>query len=213
MLLNKKDQYFQIISEDENKNLFNGCSSFFQTLNSLMISLPNGYAKVFFALLYLAVILSIFFGFLFSFILFILIYNFIYQEKYLLAIVSFINSFSFIINILGCFGKVKCFCLYRPCQWIFFMILFDLIHFVSDIIVFILLIDEHYYSLNGDFWGYVVFGFLGNLGYTIGFLVIHIKIGGKLIILFNYLRTLETDVIKYCVFEYIKELKRNTQLD
>ena len=65
----------------------------------------------------------------------------------------------------------------------------------------------------GDLSGYVVCGFLGSLGYSIAFIVMHIKIGGKLIILFKYLKNLETNVIKFCVFEYIKELKNNQVLN
>ena len=207
-MLTKKDQYFKIIAKNEFKNFFNGCSLFFHCLNSLIISSTDASTKIFYAVLYLFVIFSGLFGFCFSFVLIFFVFSLIYQKQYVLGISFFINSFSFIINILGCFGKVKCFCLYRPCQWIFFMILFDLIHLASDIIVFILLIEKNNnYEFNGDVSFILVLCFLGNIGYTIAFFVMHIKIANKLIILFNYLRTLETNVIKFCVFEYRKELK------
>ena len=56
-----------------------------------------------------------------------------------------------------------------------------------------------------------MFGFLGSVFYSITFVVIHNKIAQKLIILFNTLRTLETNVIKFCTFEYIKELKKKSE--
>ena len=62
-----------------------------------------------------------------------------------------------------------------------------------------------------DYFGYLIFGFLGSVFYSITFVVIQYKITGKLIILFNTLRTLETNVIKFCTFEYIKELKKKSE--
>jgi hypothetical protein len=167
----------------------------------------------------MAIVLILFFcasslcGLFFSIFLFFCTPSFVYQEKYELAILSFFDGISFIITFLGCLGKVKCFCLYRPYQWIFFMVLFDLIHFISDIVLFTLIMKNNDHTLSNDFDFYVITGFFGSLGYSIAFTVMHFKIGGKLIILFRYLKNLETDVIKFCVFEYIKELKNNPVLN
>ena len=214
MLLSKKDQYFKIISETENKKFFNGFTLLFKAcLNLVADSSSNGNANVtaMSIICFLAFILSTFVGFLFPFILLIFGLFFFNQEKYLLAFFSFIDCFSYIINLLGCSGKVKCFCLYRPCQWLFFMIIFDFIQMLSNIFVSISIMYDSYFRMSGD--GFIVFGFIGNL--VISFIIIgmHVAIANKLNILFNSLRNLETNVIKFCVSEYIKELKSNQDLN
>ena len=211
MLLSKKDQYFKIISENENKKFFNGFAMFFKACFNLVTdSSSDGQAKAISIILFLFFIFSTFVGFFFPFILLIFGLVFFNQEKYSLAIFSFIDGFSYIINLLGCFGKVKCFCLYRPYQWLFFMIIFDFIHLSSNIFVIIsIMYDEDFRGLNG----FIVFGFIGSLAISFIIIGMHIAIANKLNILFNSLRNLETNVIKFCVSEYIKELKSKEDLN
>ena len=69
--------------------------------------------------------------------------------------------------------------------------------------------NKNYYVETGDLDGMMIFGFLGSI--VISFIIIgmHVAIANKLNILFNSLRNLETNVIKYCVCKYIEELKSN----
>ena len=213
MLLSKKEQYFKIISDKENKKFFNGFASLCLACSSLIAPNSDYYATLASIILLLFFFATAICGLFFSISLLFCIYSFVYQEKYELAIFSFFDGISFIITFLGCFGKVKCFCLYRPYQWIFFMVLWDLIHIISDSVLFILLMHRNYYTIHNDFAFYMIAGFLGSICYSIAFTVMHFKIGGKLIILFKSLKNLETNVIKFCVLEYIKELKNNPVLD
>jgi hypothetical protein len=210
MLLAKKDQYYQIISNHENNQFFNGYTTFFQIFNSLAFTAEGGDVAFLLLLLNLVIILCAFFGFIFPFMLFFVIVCFISHNKFFLVILSSINLISFIIVNLGFWGKLHCFCLYRPHQWLFFMIIFDMINFFCNCSLFFLIIDyERPYD--HDYFFYLMFGFLGGVFYSITFVVIHNKIAQKLIILFNTLRTLETNVIKFCTFEYIKELKKKSE--
>ncbi len=211
MLLSKKEQYFKIISEKENQKFFNGFISLCRASPSLINSNSDSNVTLMSIIILIMFYASSILGLFFSISSFFFIFGFIYQEEYILAIVSFLDGISFIVTFLGCLGKVKCFCLYRPYQWIFFMLFFDLIHIVSDMVIMASLTKSH--SLSGDLYGYFIFGYLGSFGYSIAFMVMHCKIGGKLIILFKYLKNLETNVIKFCVFEYIKELKNNQVLN
>ena len=214
MILSKKDQYFKIISEKENKKYFNGfmliCNACFSLSTD---SSSDSNVSAMSIILLLAFILSTIVGFFFPFILFVFGFFFLNQEKYSLAIFSFIDGFSYIINLLGCFGKVKCFCLYRPCQWLFFMIIFDLIQLFSNIFVSISIMHKEYFKMFGELDGLIIFGFLGSLVISIVIIGMHVTIANKLNILFNSLRNLETNVIKFCVCEYIKELKSNQDLN
>ena len=210
MLLAKKDQYYQIISNHENNEFFNGFRTFFQIFTSLAFNAEDGDVRVFLMILELVIILGAFLGFIFPFILFFVIVCFISRNKYLLVILSSINLISFIIVNLGFYGKLHCFCLYRPYQWFFFMIIIDMINFCCNCYLFIFIMNNER-SSSYDYFGYLIFGFLGSIFYSITFVVIQYKITGKLIILFNTLRTLETNVIKFCTFEYIKELKRKSE--
>lgn len=211
MLLSKKEQYFKIISEKENQKFFNGFISLCRASPSLIDSNSDYNVTIMAIVILIMFYASSILGLFFSISLLFFIFSFVSHEQYKLAIFSFLGGISFILTFLGCLGKVKCFCLYRPYQWIFFMVFLDLIHISSDLVVMTSIMNNH--GLSGDLSGYVVFGYLGSLGYSIAFIVMHIKIGGKLIILFKYLKNLETNVIKYCVFEYIKELKNNQVLN
>ena len=211
MLLSKKEQYFKIISEKENQKFFNGFVSLCRASPSLIASNSDPNVTLMSIVLLIMFFASSILGLFFSISLFFFIFGFVYQEQYTLAIISFLDGISFILIFLGCLGKVKCFCLYRPYQWLFFMVLLDLIHILSDLIVMGSLTNAH--ALSGDLSGYLIFGYIGSLGYSIAFMVMHFKIAGKLIILFKYLKNLETNVIKFCVFEYIKELKNNQVLN
>jgi len=212
MLLSKKDQYYKIISKYENENFFNGFKMFFQMFDSLREN-AEGSCLIFISLLYLFIILCAFFGLIFPFMILYLIDLFISKKKYLLVILSIIDCISFIITVIGCKGKGHWFCLFNPYQWLFFMIIFDTILFTSDLVIFIKINDLKYYEKNDDFFFVLLMGFLGNVFYSFCFLAMHIKIGKKLIFLFNTLRTLETNVIKFCTLEYIKELKRNSEFN
>ena len=213
MLLAKKEQYYQIIANHENKKFFNGFTTFFQFFNSLVGTAGDGEVGAMLILLSLAIKLSAILGFIFPFMLFFLMESFISQKEYLLIVLSCINLIAFIIVNLGLWGKIHCFCLYKPHQWLFFMIIFDMIHFLCNNSIFFLIMDRGYFrsSYNNNYYGYLIFGYLGSVVYSISFFIIHAKIGEKLIILFNTLRTLETNVIKFCTFEYIKELKRKSE--
>ena len=209
MFLSKKEEFFKTIAEKENKKFFNGIGQFFQMFIELINSSSDSYSKVFFVVLFLAIILCLFCGFFYFFFLLILMFYFVAKKIYLFAIISLLNGISFIVCLLGNCGKVKCFCLYKPSQWLFFMILFDIIYCASSIGAFIIIISEKFYYSNDDFYGPFIFGLIGSLIYTIIFIVMHIKIAQKLSLLYKTLRTIETNVIKFCVFKYIEELKKN----
>ena len=72
---------------------------------------------------------------------------------------------------------------------------------------------KEYFKMFGELDGLIIFGFLGSLVISIVIIGMHVTIANKLNILFNSLRNLETNVIKFCVCEYIKELKSNQDLN
>ena len=211
MLLDKKDQYYKIISNHENNKFFNGFTKLFLFFDSLRNIGDYGYVGAAISFLYIMIILSAFLGLIFPFLLFYLMKSFISQKKYLLVILSFINLISYIFVLLGFRGKIHCFCLYRPHQWIFFMIIFDMINLFCNCYIFISIFDKNYYE--DDYSICLIFGFIGSFFYLFAFFIIQIKIALQLITLFNTLRTLETNVIKFCTFEYIKELKRKSEIN
>lgn len=216
MLLAKKDQYYKIISNHENNKFFNGFTKLFLIVDLLRnIDNYDYYVKAGILLIFIFFILCAFLGFIFPFMLFYLMKSFISQKKYLLVILSSINLISYIFVLLGFRGKIHCFCLYRPHQWIFFMIIFDMINLFSNCYIFVLINDKNYYEKkdDDDYFVYLKFGFVGSFFYSFAFIIIQTKIALQLITLFNILRTLETNVIKFCTFEYIKELKRKSEIN
>ena len=82
---------------------------------------------------------------------------------------------------------------------------------LSNIFVSISIMYDSYFRMSGD--GFIVFGFIGSLAISFIIIGMHIAIANKLNILFNSLRNLETNVIKFCVSEYIKELKSKEDLN
>lgn len=131
------------------------------------------------------------------------VFIYINSEYYLLFIFSSIQTIFSILSIIATNGKIHCCCLYNPYQWIFFMGIINTIIMLSDFIIIYLLL----YKKNDDDFGYGFWGFFFNVFFVIYLLVIECKIYNKLKVIFNDIRLFETNLAKYCILEFIKELK------
>lgn len=205
MLLSKKNQFFDEIAKEEKRKLYNGCAIFHLSLLESIIQAEDAYVKLALFLIFIGIIIGMILGTVIPFLFFIFSLFTINLDNYVLFILSFINITFFTISMFGFSGKGKCCSLYNPYQWIFIMQLSNSIIILTDIPIIILIMSKE--KKGDDFRMLLFFSFFSNIICVIIFGVIQGKIFIKLSFLFENIRIIETNVIKYCVIEYIKELE------
>lgn len=184
LLLNKRKLFIKVADEfrNEDKSKCNSCV--------IIVSILGG----------LGIIFSFFF-------FFIAATNFINSEDYYIFIASCIQIISYIFPLIGVTGKLVCCCLYNPYQWFFFMVIINLIAIIINLFLMSFIFTNKKLIIINDSIGYAFWGFFFNIIFIIYCFVRHGLIFSKLKDLFNEIRLIETDLAKYCVLEYIKELK------
>ncbi len=133
------------------------------------------------------------------------IFTCINSENYLLFIASSIHTIFTILSMIALRGKLYCCCLYNPYQWFFFMVVINTIIIIFDLIMPILIGTNK--NIDYDTHALGPMGFMFHLFFVGSLFAYEGKIYSKLKIIFNEIRLFETNLAKYCVLEYIKELK------
>ena len=87
------------------------------------------------------------------------------------------------------------------------MVIINLIAIIVNLFLMSFIFTNKKLIIINDSIGYAFWGFFFNIIFTIYCFVRHGLISSKLKDLFNEIRLIETDLAKYCVLEYIKELK------
>lgn len=133
------------------------------------------------------------------------IFIYINSENCILFIASSIQTIFTILSMIGIKGKMHCCCLYNPYHWIFFMGFINTIIIIFDLILAVLIGSNKY--IDDDTKALGPMGFFFNIIFVGALLVSEGKMYSKLKTIFNDIRLVETNLAKYCVLEYIKELK------
>lgn len=121
-------------------------------------------------------------------LIFAFIYNFTIPIKFL----SIISSICFSIAIVGIFGKGMVFCLTYPCNWFFLMLCCDLLTLLSESSILYFRIAMHI-SFKLDIIGFIAI--IGNIIFSISFLVQHIRVYKTLNLIFTAMISMELDII------------------
>ena len=138
---------------------------------------------------------------LIPFILFIYSFN---TGNYLLILITFINTIFSLFSILGALGKFVggcccgcfCKCLYHPSNWVLLVVLIDLVCLILDIIITIL-------GTNGLEENFVLD--ILHIPAILYYLFRQIKLYIEFKKAYKKIRKVETDIIKECINELLKE--------
>jgi hypothetical protein len=127
-----------------------------------------------------------------------------------LVLTNLFAIFFYIISLIGLYGKCTCMCFYRPCNWIFTMMIFDFLCIAANLIIIISIqtfdndkrqkMDNYVFSIICSSFNIIV---------NISILISHCNIYGALRDVYKRSREYEINIIKKCVNNLIDEIKNN----
>ena len=118
--------------------------------------------------------------------------------------------FFYIISLIGLYGKCTCMCFYRPCNWIFTMMIFDFSCIVANLIIIITLgFFDNDKRQNMDNYVFSIICSSFNIIVNISILISHCNIYGALRDVYKRSREYEINIIKKCVNNLIDQIKNN----
>ena len=121
-----------------------------------------------------------------------IIYSFYNGLPISIKILSIISSITFVISVLGIYGKGMVFCLTYPCNWFFLMLCADFITIICEGFIFrINYIKSLYIHL------ILVIAIFGNIIFTFIFFIQHFRVYRYINVVFTAMILMELDYIYY----------------
>ena len=117
-------------------------------------------------------------------------------------IINFISCFFYLIAIFGLLGRCTCCCFYRPCNWIFTMLISDLVTMALNITIIVLTASHDEFKDN-DTFVIIISGF--NTAFFLSIIGSHFKAFIVLRDVYIRSREYEINIIKKCVIEFVNK--------
>ena len=121
------------------------------------------------------------------------------EKDNILTIMKIYNLIFYIISLMGLFGRFQCCCLYRPCNWLFLMLLSDLIVSITGFTIGYIEIET-----DPSLYFHPTCMFLNAFIYVYIAVYNHCKTFNILKDIYKSVRNYEINIIKNCVIKFIK---------